>query len=502
MRREDVSWKAKAAAKRASTYGKIPQQWRLDQAEIDKASRQRNITGPFIEQYLTTEEILITREHAVGITDAISNRQYTSVQVVGAFCKRAAIAHQINNCLHEIFFDQALQRAKELDEYLRDKKATLGPVHGLPISLKDQFHVKGNDTSMGYIGWLDTFEGNSDVNLVHKVNSQTVEDILSLGAVLYCKIPGETTYPSSVGFLSSTQDALSLIMRSLLASSPWERDPKVIPIPWRQDIVDETILRSNPDNGSASTKLPLKLGVLWSDGAVTPQPPIQRGLKLVVEAVKKAGHKIVEWKPPSQSMAKGIHVAFLTADGGHNIAAQLDLSGEPLVPPLRKGFKLKEAMPVNEYQELTVEGRRYEETYLDYWNSFTEPDGQIVDAVIMPVAPHAAVIPGRYYHTAYTEAINLMDYTSTVIPVTAVNKDVDKFDHSYKPLSDFDKQNWDAYRGQKVRRRKDLGDRENGVYDAAGLLMVSKDLATKLKYSLERVTFTWAEHWLVPLIIS
>jgi hypothetical protein len=25
--------------------------------------------------------------------------------------------------------------------------------------------------------------------------------------------------------------------------------------------------------------------------------------------------------------------------------------------------------------------------------------GQIVDAVIMPVAPHAAVIPGKYYDT-------------------------------------------------------------------------------------------------------
>ena len=25
--------------------------------------------------------------------------------------------------------------------------------------------------------------------------------------------------------------------------------------------------------------------------------------------------------------------------------------------------------------------------------------GLLVDAVIMPVAPHAAVIPGKYYHT-------------------------------------------------------------------------------------------------------
>src|SRR5437016_5061106 len=57
-----------------------------------------------------------------------------------------------NNCLHEIFFDQAFQRAGFLDEYMEKHGKTLGPLHGLPVSLKDQFHVKGNDTTMGYIG--------------------------------------------------------------------------------------------------------------------------------------------------------------------------------------------------------------------------------------------------------------------------------------------------------------------------------------------------------------
>lgn len=56
-------------------------------------------------------------------------------------------------------------------------------------------------------------------------------------------------------------------------------------------------------------------------------------------------------------------------------------------------------MSLIRYQELTVEGRNYEGAYLDYWKSTAVEDGQLVDTVIMPAAPHAAVIPGKFYHT-------------------------------------------------------------------------------------------------------
>jgi amidase len=92
-------------------------------------------------------------------------------------------------------------------------------------------------------------------------------------------------------------------------------------------------------------------------------------------------------------------VSFLKADGAHDIHAQLDLSGEPLIPDLRKAFALRSPMGLLEYQDLTLQGLEYEGAYSDYWNKSAEDDGQIVDAVIMPVAPHAAVIPGKYYHT-------------------------------------------------------------------------------------------------------
>ena len=85
-------------------------------------------------------------------------------------------------------FDTAIQTAQDLDQYLADHGTGKGPLHGLPISLKDQFHVKGYDTTMGYVGWIGTYEGSKDPAKIHKVDSQIVKELLSLGAVLYCKV--------------------------------------------------------------------------------------------------------------------------------------------------------------------------------------------------------------------------------------------------------------------------------------------------------------------------
>lgn len=90
--------------------------------------------------------------------------------------------------------------------------------------------------------------------------------------------------------MGTSLDALHLLMTAVLSQKPWLRDPNVVPIPWRQQITDATLQRAKPD-GSASGSVPLKLGIFWTDGVVTPQPPISRGLRLIASAVKKAGHK-------------------------------------------------------------------------------------------------------------------------------------------------------------------------------------------------------------------
>ncbi|KAI0106415.1 amidase signature domain-containing protein [Nemania sp. FL0031] len=524
-----MSWEARAAAKRADTLNKIPAEWRLSPADLAEAERQRDLTGPFIQRFLNADETSIILKDSVQLVEDLRGAKLTAVQVTSAFCKTAAIAHQISNCLHEVFFDQALERAAWLDAQFAKNQSAVGPLHGLPISLKDQFHVKGVDTTMGYIGWIDSNLGITEPEQAHNVESQIITELLSLGAVLYCKTslpqtllfgetknnligetlnpnnrnlscggssggegalqalrgstlglgtdiggsvripagfngtyslkptperlsyrcvannnPGENTYRSTVGIMSTSLEGLDLLLRADLSTKPWLKDPAVVPMPFRAEIVKEYESRANPD-GTANSSTPLKLGVLWTDGAVQPHPPVTRGLNMVVEAMQSAGHQIVDWNPPCQVAGRDIHLSFLMADGARDIHNQLDISGEPLIPELRETFRLKEPMSLINYQHLTLQGLQYEAEYSDYWNSTAEKDGQIVDAVIMPVAPHAAVIPGKYYHTAYTEIINLLNYSVAVIPVTKADKQIDRIDSSYQPSSYLDQMNWEAY---------------------------------------------------------
>ncbi|OAA35649.1 general amidase [Metarhizium rileyi] len=525
-----TSWEAKAAAKRESTSAKIPPSWRLSAEDLQKAKNQRDLTGSFIQQFLTEHDNNITSKNSLELVGSLSCGDLSALEVATAFCKTAAVAHQINNCLHEIFFDVAIERATYLDAYFAQHKKAIGPLHGLPISLKDQFHVKGVDTTMGYVGWIGSNLGVTQPSQIHKLESQNVSELLSLGAVLYCKTsvpqtllfgetknniigqtlnphnqnlscggssggegalqalrgstlgvgtdiggsvripaafngifsikptperlsyrdaantnPGQNTYRSTLGFLSTSLDGLELIFRAVLSTKPWLKDPAVVPIPFRQALIDEYMSRVQPNGSLKELEQPIKLAVLWTDDVVQPHPPITRGLNTVVTALQRAGHLVVSWDPPSHMTANAVHVSFLKADGAHDIHSHLSLSGEPLIPDLLESFKLKPPMGLLQYQENTLKGLSYEKQYSDYWNQTASGDGQIVDAIIMPVAPHAAVIPGKYHHTAYTEAINLMNYSAVVIPVTKADKSIDVFDGTYCPKNEKDKRNWEAY---------------------------------------------------------
>ncbi|KAL8991521.1 MAG: hypothetical protein Q9169_007847 [Polycauliona sp. 2 TL-2023] len=522
MRVSRDSWQVAARAKAADTSSKIPKEWLLSDQDLANAKKQRDLTGSFIEQYLTNDERAIVGLDSTRLVGKLQRQEYTAVAVAQAYCKAAAVAHQINNCLHEIMFDLAMETAKDLDHYYAKNGKVKGPLHGLPVSLKDQFHVKGYDTTMGYVGWIGTFEGSQDPAKVHQENSQLVEELMSLGAILFCKTslpqtlqlgetvnniigttlnpvnqllscggssggegalqalrgssigfgsdiggsvripaafcgtyaikpthdrlsyrdvantnPGQDTHPSSIGPMGTSIDATKLVMTSILSTSPWLRDPNIVRMPWNDEIEKSTLGRASPDG--YANHIPLKIGLYWTDGVVTPHPPVQRALRIVHDLIHDFKHKAVTWDPPSHATATKIHLAFLGADGSHDVHQQLDLSGEPLVPQLQESQQLRDPMPLLQYQDYTIQGKAFNEAYSDYWNATS------VDAFVMPVAPHAAVIPGKYYHIDYTDTINLLDYSAAVIPVTKADKSVDVSDHHYQPLNEVDRKNWETY---------------------------------------------------------
>ncbi|KAL7629777.1 hypothetical protein AAE478_001300 [Parahypoxylon ruwenzoriense] len=91
----------------------------------------------------------------------------------------------VTKALTEILFQEALARAHELDQYLTDHGSVIGPLHGIPVTLKDQFNTRGHDTTLGYVN--RSFEpAAEDAVLVHMLRK--------LGAVVLAK----TNLPQSI----------------------------------------------------------------------------------------------------------------------------------------------------------------------------------------------------------------------------------------------------------------------------------------------------------------
>ncbi|KAH7024862.1 amidase [Microdochium trichocladiopsis] len=169
-----------AAQKQAQRWNAIPAEWRLPAELLPKPGTTNVMDVPLTCGILDKTDIAITSGFdATGLVEELRAKRLTVEQVTIAFCKTAAIAQQLTNCLTEIFFDVAIARAKHLDEtYSATPSNALPPLFGLPISLKDSFAVRGHDTSTG----LACF-----ANQPATEHSSLARLLLDLGAVLYCK---------------------------------------------------------------------------------------------------------------------------------------------------------------------------------------------------------------------------------------------------------------------------------------------------------------------------
>ncbi|KAI4734363.1 amidase [Aureobasidium sp. EXF-12298] len=513
-------WRQIAAEKRDSVLALIPEEWRIPAPP--SAEEQRDVTGKFIQQYLDPREIEITETEATQIVNKTSSGQWTAVEVTKAFCHRSAVAHQLVNCLHEIFYEAAIESAQKLDQYFANHKKPMGPLHGLPVSLKDQFHVKGVETHMGYVGWIGTFQGEKGTGKEKVFESEMVKELRSLGAVLYVKtaVPhtlmcGETTNniidycwnptnrnlssggssggegalislkgsplgwgtdiggsiripaafnglfglrPSAgrlpyegmansfdgapsilsvVGPLSSSFAGVKLAVQSILQTEPWLHDPRVHPMPWRSE-QEETAKK-------LAQEKKLTFAVFKHDGLCAPHPPIKRALEETVQKLQGLGHKVIEWQPPSHEKLQDICAKSWNYDGGADAAKAFALSGEEPRPNIM--FEQSSQANATDIMHNQVNKRDAEKEYMEYWNSTSEltGTGRPVDAIISPLAPFTAARPNKYTSYSYSVWVNVLDYSSAIVPVTKVDKNVDKAYTDYKPVSETDEKTQATY---------------------------------------------------------
>lgn len=399
--------------------------------------------------------------------------------------------------------------ARARDEHLAETGRPIGPLHGLPISLKDNINVKSVDSTVG----MATHVGDPA-----KADATLVEVLEAAGAVFYVKtnvptammiaesvnnvfgrtlnprnrrttsggssggesalivmkgspigvgsdiggslripaactgiftlrpslgrfpvrncrsgMPGQEAVPSVNGPLAPTLEDVKLYSKSVIGGQPWLRDPKCLPIPWRD------------------VELPqkLRIGVMWHDGIVHPTAPVTRALKHTVTKLKAAGHEIVEWDNFDQAEGARLLQRMFVADGGLTIKSQLDPTGEPWRSEMHP-YSVARELGTAEMWRLHLERTDFQNRHLDRWNKAG------LDALLLPTIPFNTVRHGTFKHgrllavfyvvchdsltkellVGYTGVYNVLDYSAVSFP-TGLNviEGVDVDQPDYAPLS-------------------------------------------------------------------
>lgn len=425
-------WGKLATEKQASTLKCIPKEWILER--IPSAKEEPN-SAVFLDKVLPDDEVVITNKPLHVLASEISKGQLTAISVTKAFCHRAALAHQLLNCCTEIFFDQALSRAEKLDEYFAKEGKTVGPLHGIPISLKDQVNLPGMDTSIGYIALLNKPKKLSD-------KSDIAIKMEELGAVFYVKttVPmammSPDTYSNAFGYTqnainrnlsaggsSGGEGALIGSKASLLGlgtdiggsiripaafNGLYALRPSFGRMPYQkvdnsyngQPIIPSVIgpLAQNLDDLELFTKsivdtepwtydskiVPIpwrpfevpegskfSFGVMKDDGGFPVHPPIKRAIELVSKALLKSGHDLIDWEPQHHEEIIQCVNDVFRADSGKEIMDMCAISGEPNTVK-RLTYSPDPPKTVNEHWEDADKKYAFQKMYLDYWNSTKE----------------------------------------------------------------------------------------------------------------------------------
>lgn len=447
---------------------------------------------------LSPKDLEITENYdAVGLAEAIAACKYTAVEVATAFSKRAIIAHQLTCCLTQIFMDEAIQQAKQLDDYLAKTGKTIGPLHGVPISIKEHIPISGTFSSMGTLESI----------VKDEKDSQMIEILRNLGAVFYCK----TNQPQTIMHLESDShwgrvlnpfnihlsaggstggEAALIAMKGSVLGVGTDiggsiRGPAAFcgiygfkptaytlpmkdflghPFPAELNILGSTgpMCRSLRDMDMFTTNIlvakpylldprlipipwtglqtpinkRLKIGVIENDGFIRPQPPVKRAIEWAKERLSNPKYAdVLEVKDfkPYGAAEAWSRIQRMYWPDGGSSLIDSFNSTGEPIHPL-SAWIWKEAAAFGMQTAVDVSNMRAERDR--FRCAFAESwQAQDVDVVIGPAFVGPATAHDTAFYWTYTSLYNFVDYPAVVIPTPIKTQSGEEYDPSYSPLS-------------------------------------------------------------------
>jgi amidase len=456
---------------------------------------------------LSDEELAITENYdATGLAEAIAARQYTAVAVTKAFIKRAAIAHQLVCCLTQFFPQVALEQAAKLDQYLADTGKTVGPLHGVPISVKEHMPIAGQSASYGELS--TTFYEEKDC--------QFIGILRDAGAVFYCKTNqpqailhmessshfGRTLNPFNInltcGGSSGGEGALLGMKGSVLGIGSdiggsirapaafcgvygWKPSSYVLPMKGMlkgalpaeltvlacagpmgrslrdMDLVTRVILDTQPyledprliptawKGINAPVLKRLRVGIIENDGYIEPQPPVKRAIAWAREILSNTKYKdLVEVKTFRQHKAADVFrkARQVLLPGGGGDIIAAIKASGEPVLPLTS-YLLSSDVKMHNAAELAKMRSERDLFRIEYAAQWQAQD---VDVVIGPcyVGPAGKHETTKYW--TYTYFWNYVDHPGLTFPTPIKAEEGEEYAEDYRPLSDecrAVKEHWD-----------------------------------------------------------
>ncbi|KAI1492940.1 amidase [Biscogniauxia mediterranea] len=475
----------------------------------ERAERIRALTR-YHESFTPRDREIIDKP-IQELVDNVQNGELQPIDLLHTYGKVALKAHEKTNCLTEVMISAAEGWIND------GSINTQGPLAGIPVSLKDTINVGGFDSTVGFSSFVGnkqaedgpvarllkdagavpyvktnlpitllSFESTNDVwgrctnphNSKYSPGGSTGGEasLLALGGrigigsdvagsvrapahfsgiySLRCStgrwpkagfatsMPGQEGVPSVYSPMARTLNDLTYFTSSIIGMQPWKYDYSVHPLSWRPEIEEEY-----------ATKEKFRVGVMRTDGVVDPSPACRRALEMAEEALKEAGHEIVEIDPPSPYEALYLGSLLLNADGCQMFksffrygewddpgADQMDwfmrlprpfkymyylwvkyVRRDDIWAGLVKDFHAKSAF---ENWKLVAKREAYRSKWYDWWNK-ENLDFLLTPTNATPAVPHDGM-KHAVSSCGYTFLFNILDYTCGCLPVTHVDKELDK----------------------------------------------------------------------------
>ncbi|EMD31870.1 hypothetical protein CERSUDRAFT_119146 [Gelatoporia subvermispora B] len=461
---------------------------------------------PLYSTPTTDEDRKILALSLERIVSECNARNFSPSRIINAYGRRCIQAQVATNCLSDIMFDEA--------EYTYSYKKSLS---GVPISLKDCVDIAGHDSTMGYSCNVGRPKASSApiVRLLQDAGAliiakttvptgllsfETISDLFgettnpynpafSAGAssgggsallayggsvvdigtdvggsvrfpAAYCGLyavkssigrfpgygcasstPGMQGTPPVTAPLARRLEDLAQFWRRVVDMKPWEYDHSCVPLPWRP--VDFVVEERKP-----------RWGVMWDDGLIPPTPACARALAEVADVLRRQGHEVVEFVPPSPLDGYKIGYQLIFSDGAVSVTSRLRTS-EFISPALRtvrtmllfplfvkiiwafllrilsRPFGRNEAWAslLEGFHPKTVSEERnlisQRESYRAAWHRAWQE--QNIDFVLtvphaLPPMPRGGSATATLVSAEYAFLHNVLDTTAGIVPVTFVDK--------------------------------------------------------------------------------